>query len=223
MDQEYLPFMMPALPDIETVGLNCGGEVFASKHSRHVFSLLKRDQYPRLKFWLISNGLLLNERAFRDFDLYGRVREIQISMDAARPETYGMVRRGGDFQRLLSNLEFLDDLRSSKGENFRLQLRFVVSSINFREMAEFVRLGRRLRVDSIVFSTLKNWAHLSLAEFEKLNIANPSHPDHEEFLRILESEELSDPIVECGNVTPYRRSQIQPKRHAETGLDCQVS
>jgi len=213
MDQEYLPFMLPALQSIQTVGLNCAGEAFASKHSRRVLSLLKRDQFPRLKILLISNGLLLDERAFRDFDLCGRVSEIQISMDAARPETYGVVRRGGNFQRLLSNLQFLDDLRCAKGENFRLQISFVVSSMNFREMAEFVQLGRKLHVDSIVFSVLKNWAHLSLAEFEKLNVANPGHPDHEEFLRVLESPELSDPIVECGSVAPYRR--LEARRDGE--------
>ena len=62
-------------------------------------------------------------------------------------------------------------------------------------------------MDSIVFSVLKNWAHLSLARFEKLNVANPNDPDHEEFLRVLESPELSDPIVECVSVASYRRQE----------------
>jgi hypothetical protein len=150
---------------------------------------------------------LLNERAFRDFDLYGRVQGIQISVDAARAETYRIVRRGGDFQRLLSNLAFLDDLRSSRGEKFRLDLSFVVSSMNFREMPEFVLLGRRLHADSILFTIVRNWGHLSLAEFEKLNVAHPGHPEHQEFLRVLESPELSDPIVDCGSVAPYRRQE----------------
>lgn len=81
--------------------------------------------------------------------------------------------------------------------------------MNFREMAGFVQLGRKLQVDSTVFSVLKNWAHLSLAEFERLNVANPSHPDHEEFLRVLESRELSDSVGECGSVAPYRRLEAQ--------------
>jgi hypothetical protein len=128
-------------------------------------------------------------------------------VDAARAETYAVVRRGGDFQRVLSNLQFLDDLRSSRGEKFGLELSFVVSSMNFRDMPEFVHLGRGLHVDSISFSIVRNWGHLSLAEFEKLNIANPCHPEHQEFLRVLRSSELSDPIVDCESVEPYRRRE----------------
>jgi MoaA/NifB/PqqE/SkfB family radical SAM enzyme len=205
MDRTYLPMIVRAAQDAEVVYLAGAGEVFASKHSRHLLSLLKREQFPRLKFWLLSNGQLLNERAFHELDLHGRVEEMQISVDAARPETYRIVRRGGDFQRLLSNLGFLGDLRSSQGENFRFELRFVVSSINFREMPEFVQLGRGFHVDSVLFTIVRNLGHLSLADFEKLNIANPDHPEHQEFLRVLESPELSDPIVDCGSVAPYRR------------------
>ncbi len=207
MDRNYLPLILRAVQEAETLYLDGAGEVFASKHSRHVLSLLKREQFPQLKFLLISNGQLLNERAFRDFDLYGRVQAIQISMDAARPETYRVVRRGGNLQRLFSNLAFLDDLRGSRGENFRFELSFVASSINFREMPEFVQLGRKFHVDSILFTVVRNWGHLPLAEFEKLNVANPGHPEHQEFLRVLESRELSDPIVDCGSVAPYRRNE----------------
>lgn len=207
MDQEYLPFMLQAARDAEVFGLDGAGETFVSRHCRHVLSLMKREEFRRLKFWFVSNGQLLNERAFREFDLYGRVGEIQVSVDAARPETYRIVRRGGNFERLLTNLAFLDELRSSRGEKFRFELCFVVSSLNFREAPEFVRLGRKFRVDSILFSIIRNWGHLSLEEFEKLNIANPSHPDHQEFLKVLESPELSDPIVECGSITPHRQRE----------------
>lgn len=206
MDREYLPFMLQAARDAEVFGLDGAGETFVSRHCRHLLSLIKRDEFPRLKFWFVSNGQLLNERAFREFDLYGRVGEIQISVDAARPETYQIVRRGGNFERLLANLAFLDELRSTRGEKFRFELCFVVSSLNFREMQEFVRLGRKFHVDSILFSIIRNWGHLSLEEFEKLNIANPSHPDHQELLKVLDSPELSDPIVQCGSMAPYRRS-----------------
>jgi wyosine [tRNA(Phe)-imidazoG37] synthetase (radical SAM superfamily) len=210
MDRDYLPFILQAAQSAETLGLSGAGEVFASRHSRHILSLLKREQFPRLKFWFVSNGQLLNERAFRDFDLYGRVRQIMVSVDAVRPETYRVVRRGGNFQRVLSNLAFLDDLRRARGENFRLELSFVVSSMNFRDMPEFVQLGRKFHADAIFFNIMRNWGHFSLAEFEKLNIADPSHPEHQEFLRVLESPELSDPIVDCGSVAPYRRRERRP-------------
>ncbi len=214
MDRDCLPVILRAAQNAETLYLDGAGEVFASKHSRHVLRLLKREQFPRLKFSLISNGRLLDARAFGDFDLYGRVQWVQISMDAARPETYRVVRRGGDFQRLLSNLAFLDDLRSSRGEKFGFELSFVVSSVNFREIPEFVRLGRQFHVDSTLFTIIRSWGHLTSAEFEKLNIGNPCHPEHQEFLRILESPDLSDPIVDCGSIAPYRHQSFSRKRES---------
>jgi MoaA/NifB/PqqE/SkfB family radical SAM enzyme len=209
MDRNFLPFVLRAAQDAKTVYLNGAGEVFASKHSRHLVTRLNREQFPHLKLWFISNGQLVNQRAFDDFDLWGRVRGLQISVDAARPETYRVVRRGGDFQRLLSNLGFLDHLRRERGESFRLELTFVVSGVNFREMPEFVELGKRFRVDSVVFTVLRNWGHLSWVEYEKLAVVRPSHPDHQEFLTVLRSLELSDPVVDLGSVAPYRLAQAQ--------------
>jgi len=207
MDREFLPFMLEVARNAETVGLNGSGEVFASKHARHFLSRLRREQFPQLKFWFVSNGQLFNEKVFREFDLYGRIQWIQISMDAARPGTYRIVRRGGNFQRLLSNLAFLSSLKTSRGEKFRLEICFIVSSMNFRDMPEFVQLGKRFHVDSILFNLIRNWGHLSLTKFEELNVANPSHPEHQEFLRVMQSPELSDPIVDCGSVAPYRRGE----------------
>jgi sulfatase maturation enzyme AslB (radical SAM superfamily) len=207
MDRDYLPQVMRAAVTAETIYLNGGGDFCASKHSRKLLKLLKREQFPNLKFLLISNGQALNERVFRDLDLYGRVQEIQISIDAARPETYRMVRRGGSFDRLLDNLATLDGLRFSRGERFKFEFNFVVSSLNFREMAEFVQLGRRFHVDAINFMAIRSWGHLSPSEFAALNIFNPCHPCHQEFLQAVQVPELSDPIVDCGSVGPYRRRQ----------------
>ena len=60
-----------------------------------------------------------------------------------------------------------------------------------------------------------------MAEFEEINVANPGPPDHEEFLRFLESPELSDPIVECGSVAPYRWRKAQRDSEAVslTGIE----
>jgi uncharacterized protein YbaR (Trm112 family) len=205
MDRDFSPFLLSAAASVDTFYINGSGEVFASKHCRRLLRLLKREQFPRLKFWLVSNGQLLNERAFRDFDLHGRMREIQVSIDAARAETYSVVRRGGDFKKLLSCLAFLDSLRRTGNEEFMFGISFVVSSMNFREMPEFVRLGKEFSVDAVFFGMIQNWGHLSQAEFARLDIGNPAHPRHKEFLNVLESAELADPIVMCGNVEPYRR------------------
>lgn len=72
------------------------------------------------------------------------------------------------------------------------------------EPPEFVRLGKEPSVDAVFFGMIQNWRHLSQAEFARLDIADPAHPEHQEFLNVVESAELVDRLVMCGNVAPYR-------------------
>jgi sulfatase maturation enzyme AslB (radical SAM superfamily) len=162
------------------------------------------------RFSIISNGQLLDRRAFETFDLKRRLMQVDISVDAARAETYEMVRRGGDFNRLLRNLQFLDDFRAVEGETFRIVLRFVVSAMNFREIPEFVNLARRFHADSVLFTIIRNWGSFTDCEFERMNVASSTNPLHGEFVEILNSPELLDPIVDMGSIEPYRKKSAQP-------------
>jgi wyosine [tRNA(Phe)-imidazoG37] synthetase (radical SAM superfamily) len=148
----------------------------------------------------MTNGLLFDRRTFDELDLRGRVVEIMVSVDAVREETYRVVQRGGDFERLLASLEFIDDLRIRQGENFRLTFAFVVSVLNFRELPEFVRLGKRFHASQVDFNLIRNQSGFSAGEFARLNIANPNHPEHGEFLEVLGDKELSDPCVGWGSL-----------------------
>jgi Flp pilus assembly protein TadD/sulfatase maturation enzyme AslB (radical SAM superfamily) len=205
MDQDYEQFILAVAKGATNLTLNGSGEVFASRHSRRILGLLKRDEYPKLRFSISSNGQLFDRRAFETFDLRGRLAHVDISIDAARPETYKVVRRGGDFNRLLRNLQFLDDLRIKEGEGFRIILRFVVSAMNYREMPEFVTLSRRFHADSILFTVIRNWGSFSKSEFERMNVASSTNPLHEEFVEILNSPELLDPSVNMGSIWTYRK------------------
>ena len=182
MESKYEQFILELAKQVEILNLDGSGEVFVSKHSRKILGLLRRERFPELRFAIISNGQLFDRRTFDTFDLRGRLQRIDISIDAARPETYKLVRRGGDFRRLTDNLSFLDALRLNEGEKFQLEVRFVVSATNFREIPEFVRFAKQFHADSILFTIIRNWGHLNKDEFAWLNIARPSHPLYEEFL-----------------------------------------
>ncbi|MBZ5627840.1 MAG: radical SAM protein [Acidobacteriia bacterium] len=207
MERNYEQLILELAKEVKILNLDGSGEVFGSKHSRRILGLLGRAQFPQLRFSIISNGQLFDRRAFDTFDLRGRVERIDISIDAARPETYKLVRRGGDFRRLLDNLAFLDGLRIDEGEKFELGVSFVVSATNFREIPEFVCVAKQFHANSVLFTILRSWGHLNKDEFDGLNIAGPSHPLHQEFLEILDAPELLDPIVSCGSIQPYHQSK----------------
>ncbi len=187
------------------VYLDGAGEALASKHSRALLKSLTRSEYPKLKFHLISNGQLLNRRAWEEFDLRGRVERISLSMDGAREETYGATRRGGTLERFLKNLSFLDDLRQKEGERFGITIQYVVSALTFREMPETVRLLRQYHVDRLVFIAFRHWGHMPKKESRKWIVTNPEHPEHEEFVRVLNDPDLRDPMVDLGSVMESRR------------------
>lgn len=206
----YVPDIMELAKTVELLYLNGAGEVFGSRHSRELLQRITREQFPDLKFYLISNANLFDRRAYDQFDLRGRIRRIDISIDAATAETYAYVRRGGNFARLLANLRFLDDLRLLEGEQFQVDLRYVVSGPNYREMPAFVKLARSIHANTVCFTRFRNWGTFTGAAFNAMNITDPAHPEHAQFLRVLQDPALEDPIVDLGSVAPFRVSSLPP-------------
>ncbi|HWO43631.1 MAG TPA: hypothetical protein VNO43_17720 [Candidatus Eisenbacteria bacterium] len=151
---------------------------------------------------LHSNGLLWTEAMWRTIpeDIRVLIRSCEISIDAARSDTYAINRRGGNFSKLLANLNFISALRRDGPLEF-VKISMVVQANNFREMPAFVRLGERFGFDSVYFSQLVNWGTFSDAEFRSRAVHLPAHPAHREFAQLLRSPSLKHPLVDLGNLT----------------------
>jgi wyosine [tRNA(Phe)-imidazoG37] synthetase (radical SAM superfamily) len=188
-------FILPFLKDAYVLVLSGDGDPFGSNHYREIMRMTA-DTLPQLKIGLHTNAVLLDQRAWDDCRLDGRVKMVQISIDAATPETYAYVRRGGDFHRLMRNLEFLADKRR-RGEFSQFDLLYVVQTRNFREIADFVKLGQRLGVNSVRFSLIDHWGRgMSEEQYRQQKIWDPQHPQHAEFVRMLRDPIFRDPIVQ---------------------------
>ncbi len=202
LDQLTETAILPLLRHAERVNITGSGDPFGSNHFRNLLLRLAEPDFAGLGIDLHTNGQLWDERAWTELRLQGRVRYAQISIDAARAETYEIVRRGGSFARLLENLAFVKHLRDS-GEIALLELSMVVQARNFREMPDFVALGRRFCADAVSFQMIRQRDIFSAREFEEAFIASPQHADHREFLEVLRSPELAAPCVRIGNVLAY--------------------
>ncbi len=196
---------LPLLRRAQIVYITGSGDPFASNHFRRVIKRLNRQDFGHLRFDLHTNGQLFDERAWRDLDLTGRVRNVEISIDAAEPETYAIVRRGGTFQNLRKNLAFIAGLRRT-GEIRSLRFSMVVQTRNFTEMPAFVRLGEEFAADYVYFQMIRNWGTFSDAEFKEEYIGDPAHPRNKEMIAILEAPEMSRPIARIGNILGYART-----------------
>jgi len=173
-----------------------GGEAFASKHFRSILRRLNRREFPGLEVFLISNGQLMTPHRWSEFpDLPEMLSIVSISVDAARAETYEVVRRPGKWAPLMKNLAYLAEMRRA-GRIRRLGLNFVVQRANFREMLDFVQMADGFSADHIWFQRVTNYGAYDEATFAGIDVTAPTHPDHPELLQILRNPALNRPIIQ---------------------------
>ncbi|MDX6750087.1 radical SAM protein (plasmid) [Geminicoccaceae bacterium 1502E] len=199
--------VLPLLGDAQVVKATGSGDPFASAHFRRLLKRLDRAGYPDLRLQLQTNGLLCDERAWSELDLEGRVDALWVSIDAARPATYAVVRKHGDWHRLRQNLDFMAALRARGGvKEWRLD--FVVQALNYEEMPAAARLARSLGADGIHFHMIRNWGTFTPRAFEEHLIAAPDHPEHARFLETLRDPALAWTGVDWSDLTPLRHQAM---------------
>ncbi|MFV0416221.1 MAG: radical SAM protein [Chthoniobacterales bacterium] len=191
--------ILPLLRNVSTYTyISGGGEAFASRHYREILKRLNKKDFPNLKIFLISNGLLINQRLWEEFkNLHGMFRLIAISIDAATKETYERVRRPGKWENLLKSMVFLADLRANNHIP-QLWINFVVQQENFREIPAFIELGNQWGVDGFWLQRMTNYGSFTATEFQNKDVCHPDHPDHPEFLDMLRQPFFQDSRINAG-------------------------
>jgi len=193
--------LKPLVGNAKAIKVTGSGDPFGSRHFRHILGQLTETPAKGRRIQLHTNGLLANERAWNDLKLWGHVSSVWVSIDAARPETYSVLRRGGNFSTLKKNLRFLGQLNSDDEINtFRLD--FVVQQANYLEMAEFVDLARDVGADGVYFLRLRNWGHVPPGEFRRQDVCSPEHPEHPQLLNVLADDRFVSAMVQPGSLTP---------------------
>ena len=186
------------------VNVTGSGDPFASRIFRDFLFELDKAKFPHMQVNLQTNGVLFTAKTWANLKkIHGAVGSVLVSFDAATEPTYAITRRGGDWNQLLANMDFLARVRREGGVG-ELILYFVVQKANFREMPDFVRIGKRFNADRVYFQRAVNWGTWSVAEHEDQSVWNPHHPLYPEFARIVADPILDDPIVFMGNVADAR-------------------
>lgn len=203
LDAIFNDRVLPLLADAEVLLISSDGDAFASRHYRQVLQTTAQ-RFANLKLGITTNGQLLDEKAWNDCRLEGRVLQIQLSVDAATPATYAKLRAPGRFDRLLANLEFLAKLRRQNRFG-KLELLFVVQADNFAEMPDFVRLGKTHGADAVSFLPIDQWARgMDDLAYRRAKVWDEAHPSYRRFCDILADPLLSDPIVQLNGLQTLR-------------------
>lgn len=181
--------LLPLLPKLRVLNLNPAGELFSSKPSRRLLELIDDHRCPDLVLDIISNGTLFSEAEWTKFPgIHNKVRSIRISTDAARKHTFEKLRRLGNYEIFVRNMEFLSRLRADDVIPY-LCFSFTYQRDNFREMKEFVEFCRTMNCDFAIFERLQNLGAFSDEEYRERAVHHPTHPLYAEFI-----DQISDPV-----------------------------
>lgn len=186
------------LNNAELIVMAGNGEVFLSKIYERLWSNDKTKKVKR--FRLLSNGTMFTKEKWAKF-VDGRTSEVVVtfSIDAATKETYKVLRRGGNYNQLMKNLEFASELRKM-GKLGYFQISFVVQRKNYMEMPLFVELGKRLGVDKVFFTRILNWGTYDKEEFGKIAMTDDDGHANAELQEILNMPIMHDAIVDLGTI-----------------------
>jgi len=196
----------PALPGVRVLEF-AGGEALASAHLRTVLGLVDRQAHPDLHVALFTNGTLFDRKAWGHLSNVHGITSVYLSLDAATGPTFEELRRGGVWEETFANVEFISSLRK-QGAIEQFVILFVVQSRNFREMADFVKLGQRLGCDRVLFHELVDFKTYSSKEFKARSIVSPGHPQHRELLAHLRDPVFDDPRVVLATFRTLRQQAL---------------
>jgi MoaA/NifB/PqqE/SkfB family radical SAM enzyme len=165
-----------------------------------LFTQMDQRKLPDIKITLRTNGMALSPRNWnRIKNAHFAIDRILISIDAATPDTYHILRRGGNFEQLIKNLKFVSSIK--KRGKIYVGLNFVVQKQNFKEMPDFVIMAKKYKFDGVTFTQLIDRNTYQSKDFEDMAIHHPEHPRFNELKEIMKSPILRDPIVSFANLS----------------------
>jgi MoaA/NifB/PqqE/SkfB family radical SAM enzyme len=164
--------------------LSGSADPFASKSIRKLLLNFDVSKFPKLhQIHLHTNGLLLTEKMWGSLNhIHHLIKTIEISIDASNKETYEIIRRGGNWETLMTNLEFISKIKMNDK-----RVSFVVQDSNYIEMEDFYNLMMDIfKGDvNVYFNKITNWGTYSENEFKLKQIWDESHPEFYMFLHQL--------------------------------------
>jgi MoaA/NifB/PqqE/SkfB family radical SAM enzyme len=148
MDFENYQKILAQFPYVMNLSLNGFGEPMMYKRFFEIVAYTRKER-PWCKIGIYSNGMLINEeRAHRLMDC--GLTELNISIDAAFPDTYRRVRRGGRLETLHENIQRLMRVKRETGAHFpMIGINFVLLNDNEGELVSFVEQAAEFGVDFI--------------------------------------------------------------------------
>lgn len=197
IDKDIVPFLNQA----ELIMASGSGDFFASPSMMRLISKVTPiDKKCIIK--LETNGSLVEKnwsslKHLEDYNI-----RVVVTPNSYEKESYEVLSGGIDnLDKTLSGIKFLSNLRE-KNQIKELKITMVYQDTNFREIPSFIQKSiEKFNVDLVQIRPVMKWFNISKEYYLQKNILNPLHPNHEEFMKIIQDPICSHPKVYhwCGD------------------------
>ncbi len=142
-------------PRARILFMGCGAEPLMSPRFADHLDTIGRYSIPHVN--VVSNGQLLTEEiAFKLVE--NRINQLIISMDGFCSETYESIRTGGNFNKLLDNLNMLKKIKENKKSSLPiLRINFTAMRKNHAEIAPLIEGAKNLGISVIRVRPMAHW------------------------------------------------------------------
>jgi radical SAM protein with 4Fe4S-binding SPASM domain len=175
--------MSNANQQINIIPSAASGDLFASHSGLNFLKSLADYPYNNLKIKIVTNGTLINKNR----ELLSTIKhliytkKLFISLDAATPETYSVV-RGGDWQEVMSGIEFLKSICT----DLQLGLNFCIQKNNWHEIEQFADLAHQLGAVPY-YQKLLDWGHWTIDWWHDNNVFDRKRESFDLSIQMLRS------------------------------------
>jgi pyruvate-formate lyase-activating enzyme len=141
-------------PYADVVDLSFDGEPFLHPHWDEAVAICHRHQVRAI---FQTNTLLMDEEVSRKIIATG-LDAITLSIDAGTPETYRRLKPGGDYELMITNVEYFLELAGKSGKRPYITIQFVRSPDNQDEVELFKKRWKDRGADAIRIKPMLNFA-----------------------------------------------------------------
>lgn len=143
--------LLAQLPSVRRVVLHGIGEPTLNPRLTEIIAIVKERRAYAL---FNTNGLLLRGRLLEQLVGSG-LDEVRISVDAATPETYRLVRGADMFSRVIANARALNDTKTRLGASSpRVSLWMTGLKSNIRELPDLIRVAADAGITEVYIQRL---------------------------------------------------------------------
>lgn len=184
-----------------TFTLSGDGDPFASLIYRKFLSELNVSGKD-VEIEIVTNGLLAKAHWKHMAGVHRNVVRFKMSFDAGSENVYNLVRRGGDWNKLIASAKYMVDWKHKHNSNIILTANFVVQKLNYKDMVKYVELCELLGFDEINFQKIVDWGTYVnvINRFDAEAIWKGTHPEYADFLKMLQHPSLNNNKVNLTNL-----------------------